>query len=53
MATENGYLIIDIGTGNVRVAITNEAGTVLQLERDNLRYTKDNLYPDALSFDPN
>ncbi|RZK34675.1 MAG: sugar kinase, partial [Hymenobacter sp.] len=53
MAMGNGYLIIDIGTGNVRVAITNEAGTVLHLERDNVRYTIDHLYPDALSFDPN
>jgi len=53
MATQKGYLIIDIGTGNVRVSITNEEGAVLHLERDNLRYTKDNLYPDALSFDPN
>ncbi|HVF97246.1 MAG TPA: FGGY family carbohydrate kinase [Flavisolibacter sp.] len=52
MATQNGYLIVDIGTGNVRVAITNEEGTVLHLERDNVRYTKDGLYSDALSFDP-
>src|SRR6476469_9276588 len=49
----NGYLVIDIGTGNVRVAITDESGNVLHLERDNVHYTKDNLYPDALSFDPN
>ena len=49
---EKGYLIIDIGTGNVRVAITDEAGHVLCLERDNVRYVKDELYPDALYFDP-
>lgn len=49
---QNGYLIVDIGTGNVRVAITAESGNVLHLERDNVRYTKDDLYPDALSFDP-
>ena len=49
---QNGYLIIDIGTGNVRVAITDESARVLHLERDNVHYTKDALYPDALSFDP-
>jgi autoinducer 2 (AI-2) kinase len=53
MPEQKGYLIIDIGTGNVRVAITNLAGKVLHLERDNVRYVKDELYPDALSFDPN
>lgn len=52
MTNEKGYLIIDIGTGNVRVAITNEAGKVLHLERDNVRYIKDHLYPDAVYFKP-
>lgn len=47
-----GYLIIDIGTGNVRVAITNELGKLLHIERDNLRYVSDELYPDALYFKP-
>lgn len=53
MSAQNGYLIIDIGTGNVRVAITNESGDVLHIERDNVRYVKDELYADALYFDPN
>ncbi len=53
MEPQKGYLIIDIGTGNVRVAITDQLGSVLHLERDNLHYKKDALYPDALSFDPN
>ncbi len=52
MTAEKGYLIIDIGTGNVRVAITNQSGEVLHLERDNVRYIKDELYPDAVSFKP-
>jgi autoinducer 2 (AI-2) kinase len=50
---QNGFLIIDIGTGNVRVAITSEDGKYLHIERDNVRYVKDELYPDALYFDPN
>lgn len=49
---QKGFLIIDIGTGNVRVAITGQAGQLLHLERDNVRYVKDELYPDALCFDP-
>ncbi|GEO11184.1 FGGY-family carbohydrate kinase [Segetibacter aerophilus] len=53
MTAETGYLIIDIGTGNVRVAITNQTSQVLHLERDNVRYVKDELYPDAVYFEPN
>ena len=52
MAGSKGYLIIDIGTGNVRVAVTDSAGKVLHVERDNVHYVKDELYPDALYFEP-
>lgn len=52
MSEQKGYLIIDIGTGNVRVAITNQAGNILHLERDNVHYVNDGLYPDALYFVP-
>lgn len=52
MASENAYLIIDIGTGNVRVASTNEDGKILSIERDNVQYEKDDSYPDALYFNP-
>jgi autoinducer-2 kinase len=48
----DAYLIIDIGTGNVRVALTGVNGAVITIARDNVHYTKDNLYPNALSFDP-
>ena len=46
------YLIIDIGTGNVRVALTGTNGEVITVERDNVHYRKDELYPAALSFNP-
>ena len=52
MALSQGYMIIDIGTGNVRVAITTLTGDLLHVERDNVHYVNDDLYPDALSFDP-
>jgi autoinducer-2 kinase len=46
------YLIIDIGTGNVRVALAGTNSEVITVERDNVHYKKDELYPNALSFDP-
>lgn len=46
-------MIIDIGTGNVRVAVASPKGEVLGVERDNVRYEPDEYYPDALGFDPN
>jgi autoinducer 2 (AI-2) kinase len=49
---KEAYLVIDIGTGNVRVAVANVKGEVLSVERDNVHYTKDELYPNALSFNP-
>src|SRR5690606_26748020 len=52
MAIQLGYLIIDIGTGNVRVGLSNTFGELIGVERDNVNYLKDNLYPDALSFNP-
>ncbi len=52
MSKEQIFLIIDIGTGNVRVAVTNLHGEVLAIERDNVVYKKDNHYEDALFFDP-
>lgn len=53
MATQDAYLIVDIGTGNVRVAVASPTGEVLCVERDNVRYETDAAYPDALWFNPN
>lgn len=52
MEKKNAYMVIDIGTGNVRVAITTNNGDILSVERTDVIYTKDDLYEDALSFDP-
>lgn len=46
------YLIIDIGTGNARVAITQPDGTILAVATADIRYTHDNLYPNSIYFDP-
>ncbi len=46
------YLIIDIGTGNVRVALTNSHGDILDVLRDDVQYYNDNHYKEALYFEP-
>src|SRR5688500_631028 len=53
MANKEAYIIIDIGTGNVRVAATGTNGEVLGVAREDICYTRDDKYPDALYFDPN
>lgn len=46
------YLVIDIGTGNLRVALAGANGTILGIERENMPYRKDERYPEALCFEP-
>jgi len=53
MTAQKGYMIVDIGTGNVRVALASVTGEVLSIERDNVHYIKDEKYPEAQYFDPN
>lgn len=52
MSYQDAFLIVDIGTGNVRVAVAGEDGQMLSIERDTVQYVKDTLYPDALYFEP-
>jgi autoinducer 2 (AI-2) kinase len=52
MTPKEAYLIIDIGTGNVRVAAAAAQGDVLGVAREDILYTRDDKYPDALYFDP-
>ncbi|HSC36218.1 MAG TPA: FGGY family carbohydrate kinase, partial [Chitinophagaceae bacterium] len=52
MKQQDAYIVIDIGTGNARAAVVRPDGRVLSVARDNVRYHKDELYPDALYFDP-
>lgn len=48
----NTYLIIDVGTGNVRVALVSSTGKILNIKRDDVRYEQDDHYSEALYFDP-
>ncbi|GEP97333.1 putative sugar kinase YoaC [Chitinophaga cymbidii] len=52
MTMQDSYIIVDIGTGNVRVAAAAQNGQVLGVAREDIVYVKDNDYPDALYFDP-
>lgn len=52
MVNEHAYIIVDIGTGNVRVAAATPQGEVLGVAREDIVYVKDALYPDALYFEP-
>jgi autoinducer 2 (AI-2) kinase len=52
MQKPEAYLVIDIGTGNVRVAVVTTDGQVLGVAREDLRYRRDELYPDSIYFEP-
>ncbi|WP_353124559.1 FGGY-family carbohydrate kinase [Parapedobacter pyrenivorans] len=46
------FLVIDIGTGNVRAAVVSTGSELLALARENVHYVKDDDYPDSIYFDP-
>lgn len=52
MVNDHAYIIVDIGTGNVRVAAATPAGEVLGVAREDIVYVKDPLYPDSIYFEP-
>ncbi len=53
MTLKQAYLVADIGTGNVRVAIADTTGAILGVASDDMRYHKDEHYPESIFFDPN
>ena len=46
------YLLVDLGTGNTRVALTDSSGKILALRTFTNVYYTDNAYPDAHYFLP-
>ncbi len=52
MTPQDAYLIIDVGTGNIRVAVAQPDGTLLSVERENVQYERDEHYPESIYFDP-
>ena len=45
-------MVIDVGTGNVRVAVVQPNGTLLGIARENVAYERDDYYPESIYFDP-
>lgn len=52
MTERDAYLIIDVGTGNVRVAVAQSNGTILGIERETMHYERDAHYPESIYFEP-
>ncbi|SDE35300.1 autoinducer 2 (AI-2) kinase [Dyadobacter soli] len=52
MTLKQAYLVADIGTGNVRVAIADATGAILGVASGDMRYQKDEHYPESIFFDP-
>src|SRR5690606_9406776 len=52
LGMKQAYLIIDIGTGNVRVAVADSQGNLLGVARTDVEYISDELYPESLYFKP-
>jgi autoinducer 2 (AI-2) kinase len=53
MNKQEAYLVIDVGTGNVRVAVAHPNGTMLGIAHENMRYERDEYYPESIFFEPN
>lgn len=53
MTLKQAYLVADIGTGNVRVAIADTTGAILGVASGDMHYEKDEHYPESIFFDPN
>lgn len=49
---KDAYLVLDIGTGNVRAAVVGQDGEVMGVSRDDIRYYRDQLFSDSIFFKP-
>jgi autoinducer 2 (AI-2) kinase len=52
MKQNDAYLVLDIGTGNVRAAIVYPSGKIAGVARADIRYYRDDLYPESIYFKP-
>lgn len=48
----SAYLVLDIGTGNMRAAVVDESAKILAVARADIKYYRDEMYPDAINFKP-
>lgn len=49
---KEAYLVIDFGTGNLRVAVVQPDKKILSVERKDINYIRDSLYPESIYFNP-
>lgn len=52
MLRKDAYIVIDIGTGNMRVVVLQPDGVILGEARGDIHYINDNLYPNSIFFKP-
>ena len=52
MTGKDAYIIVDFGTGNLRVAVVSSKGELLGAARQDIAYHRDNNYDDAIYFKP-
>ncbi|NQD70620.1 sugar kinase [Sphingobacterium shayense] len=52
MDVKDAYLIVDIGTGNARVALATPTGDILAIKRENVHYITDTNYEESIYFEP-
>ena len=52
MVKQQAFLVVDVGTGNVRTAVVSATGEIRSLHRENVHYEKDGDYPDSIAFHP-
>lgn len=52
MAVEDAYIVVDFGTGNLRVAVVSTQGRLLAASRKDITYYRDDHYPDSVFFKP-
>jgi autoinducer 2 (AI-2) kinase len=52
MTSKDAYIVVDFGTGNLRVAIVSVEGAVLAASREDIVYHRDTLYEESIYFKP-
>ncbi|MFT4094044.1 MAG: FGGY family carbohydrate kinase [Niabella sp.] len=52
MMKKEVYLVLDIGTGNIRAAVVTPSVEILGIARADIRYYRDTNYPESIYFDP-
>ncbi|GAB3010531.1 FGGY-family carbohydrate kinase [Niabella terrae] len=52
MMEKQAHIVVDFGTGNLRVAVLSTAGELLGVSREDIPYQRDTRYEDSIYFEP-